>query len=250
MRIKFITELAIDTIKDNIKTLLPLFAKEDNKELKNKISEILDNELFIKDSNYELKDNLKLDSSLIGANEIDNVIKIFEGLPSDLPMTIATDERFWAGLSIIHFWPYVQMRWKIKENLEENKVLSHYLYFQDRRKSLTRDNAIARLWWIGRLTYDSKRNDKYELTKYVLADLDYINDFFGRNFSNNPRIVKEVIEAIEQVRNDGLKINRIIIRQLCVYVNMLGGVYILDEMSDGIIKKKVIDKAYKIVKKS
>ena len=250
MRIQFITGLAIDTIKANIKTLLPLFMNDDYKELIKKLSEILDNEIFIKDTNYELKENLKLDSSLIGANEINNVIAIYEGLPQDLPMTIATDERFWAGLSIIHFWSYVQMRWKIKENLDESKVLSHYLYYQDRRKSLTRDNAIARLWWIGRLTYDSKRNDKYELTKYVLADLDYINDFFGRNFSNNPRIVKEVIEAIEQIRNEGLKINRIIIRQLCVYVNMLGGVYILDEMSEGTIKKKVIDKAYKILKTS
>ena len=187
-----------------------------------------------------------LDSSLIGIQEVENVKKIFLPL-IDLPPTIAKDERFWAGLSIIHFWKYVQMRWHIHNNLTANNVLTHYLYFFNIRRSLTR-NALARLWWIGKLTYDIKRDNKFELTSFVLSDTSYVIDLLERNFSNNPRIVKEVVEAIEQVRSEGFHLNRDQIRPLCIYVNMLGGVYILDAMNEGAIKTKVIEKAQKILK--
>ena len=55
---------------------------------------------------------------------------------------------------------------------------------------------MARLWWIGRLTYDSSRSDPYELTRFLCQDQDYIESICGRNVFNNPIVGNATIAAL------------------------------------------------------
>lgn len=109
-------------------------------------------------------------------------------------------------------------------------------------------NAIARLWWIGRLTYDENRTDPYELTKFVCENADYIMHVLERNTSNNPMIVRAFLGAVIDARNEGLAINTDVVGALAKYLNLLGGIYILDCLEPNTIHQKIFEKARKISK--
>lgn len=50
----------------------------------------------------------------------------------------------------------IQYRWGIDQKCTVSAVKDHFFFGQKAgRRSLTR-NALSRLWWIGRLTYDEK----------------------------------------------------------------------------------------------
>ena len=51
-------------------------------------------------------------------------------------------------------------------------------------------NAVSRLWWIGRLTYDKSREDSYELTAVLCESADFITGFLERNISDSILLFK------------------------------------------------------------
>jgi hypothetical protein len=176
----------------------------------------------------------------------------------DLPSAVAMDERLWAGIAIDLGWKYVRERWDIqamfaqKDKSLKNKIHEHFFFMHNPRRSFTR-NAISRLWWLGSLTYDEKNlEDPYRRTRVVTADLGYVVDLLERNFSNNRRISSEFVDAVEaareKVKDEGKVILRPELRILCKYLNMLGGVYILDSMPEGKIYQKIYDKALEIAR--
>jgi hypothetical protein len=159
----------------------------------------------------------------------------------------ASDERLWAALCLGPFWKYVQYRWEINKKATVANIKQHYLFGYGPRRSLTR-NAISRLWWIGRLTYDDTRTDPYELTKLVCENSDYIMHILERNTSNNPMIIRAFLGAVLDARNEGMNINTDAVGELAKYLNLLGGIYILDCLKPERIHQKIIDKAREITK--
>ena len=157
----------------------------------------------------------------------------------------ASDERIWAGLCLGPFWTYVQYRWEIAKKCTNSIIEQHYFFGFGARRSLTR-NAIARLWWVGRLTYDETRTDPYELTKFVCENANFVVDILERNTSNNPRIIRAFLNAVLKARDEGLCINTKNIRELEKYLNLLGGTYILDCLPPDKIFNKVLEKAHEI----
>lgn len=176
--------------------------------------------------------------------EFANVKKIYSSLKF-LSDSTASEERLWAALCLGPFYQYVQYRWRdsIKK---ENGVLDHFFFKGANRRSLTR-NAISRLWWIGRLTYDKTRNDPFELTEFVCNHSDYIFHFIERNTSNNINIMRPFLEAIMDEIQKGSELNTDDIGEISKYLNLLGGMYILDVMPEEWIKSKIIWKIQQIV---
>ena len=117
------------------------------------------------------------------------------------------------------------------------------------RVSLTRQ-GVARLWWIGRLTYDGQRSDPFELTKLVCEQASFITDILERNTSNNPRIVHAFLDALLALRGEGITITAELVRELSKYLNVLGGTYLLDCLSPEKIMLKVTEKGREIAEKS
>ena len=176
--------------------------------------------------------------------EAENVKRIY-GHFRFLSDSQASDERLWAGLCLGPFWNYVKYRWDIDKKCTVGNVQQHFLFGFGARRSLTR-NALSRLWWIGRLTYDEKRSDPWELTKFVCESSDYIMHILERNTSNNPAIIRPFLGAIIEAKAQGLPIDTNIVGELAKYLNLLGGIYILDCLPEQRIYDKILAKANEI----
>jgi len=246
MKIKFLSELALDTVAVNLKRYMSFFDDDTNERLLSELQKEL-SEPPLKDSNFSLPDTMNLDGTLRGGQEVENVRK-FHGALKKLPHSIACDCRIWAGLTIGHFWQFTKNRWDFDKGVTVSKVRDHFLFMGQSKKAYTR-NALSRLWWIGDLTYDEDRDDPYEITAFTMKDTDYVVNLLERNFSSNRLIFREFVEAVECGRREGLVIDRPEIRELCKYLNLLGGVYVLDALPPGMIRDKIYARAKKINEK-
>lgn len=243
MKIQFVSYDNIDLIKSNLKAWTDNFKLDSSKWLEAEI----DGTLFFDARFGEVNDiNLDMSESKAFLTEAKNAQIIYENMKF-LSDSQASDERLWAGLCLGPFWNYVKYRWNIDEKCTKDNIVQHFFFGYGPRRSLTR-NAIARLWWIGRLTYDENRSDPYELTKLVCENADYIMHVLERNTSNNPMIVRAFLSAIIDARNEGLIINTDVVGALAKYLNLLGGIYILDCLEASTIHKKILEKARKITK--
>ena len=174
-------------------------------------------------------------------------VQEFYGKLSFISDSQASDERLWAGLCLGPFYEYTQYRWKIAQKCTKQDVKAHYFFGFGARRSLSR-NALARLWWIGRLTYDDSRPDPYELTKFVCENADHALHIIERNTSNSPTIIRAFVSAILTARAEGLNINTDIVGELSKYLNLLGGTYILDCLPYDTIYNKILAKARELAK--
>lgn len=256
MKVRYLSERALNTLKSSLDAYLPYFAEETNAALIAKLKEDLETDEIFRDTNYVFPDE-ELSSSKESDAELGSIKEVY-GAMKDLPSAVAMDERLWAGIAIDLGWKYVRERWDIqsmfaqKDKSLKNKIHEHFFFMHNPRRSFTR-NAISRLWWLGSLTYDEKNlEDPYRRTRVVTADLGYVVDLLERNFSNNRRISSEFVDAVEaareKVKDEGKVILRPELRILCKYLNMLGGVYILDSMPEGKIYQKIYDKALEIAR--
>lgn len=182
--------------------------------------------------------SLEMSSADPELTDCDNV-KLVYGKFKTLSDSEASDERIWAGLCMGPFREYVIYRWGAKST---ESIIQHFFFGFGARRSLTR-NALARLWWIGRLTYDSKRTNPYELTELICKNQDYIVSVLERNTSNNPMIVGAFLDTVLKAKEQFSKTwDRDKFRELAKYLNLLGGVYILDCIEKDILKGKLMNK--------
>lgn len=224
-----------------------LFTSETNADLIEFIKENT-GESPLKDTRFDCLP-MELDPHPVGREEISNVKKVMNSLANISP-AVASNEKFWAGLCIGQGWKFVRDRWDVVRNHSGENIITHYLFGYGARRSLTR-NALARLWWIGHLTRDdSNASNPYEATEFVLEKLDHAVALLERNTSDNKRIVLESVQGILAARSEGFEIDRPAVRDLAKYVNIVGGVELLDLLPEGAIREKVLGRARKICKKS
>ena len=255
MKVRYLSEAALDTLMGSFEAYLPLFAEETNTALVKRLKEDLKKDEIFRETPYVFPDQ-PLRESKASEDELANIAAVYCAM-KELPSAVAMDERLWSGIAIDLCWGYVRSRWDIdslfeaKDGSVSGKVLDHFFYRYGPRRSFTR-NAISRLWWLGRLTYDETESDPFRRTRIVAQDLGYVVDLLERNFSNNKRISFEFVDAVEKAREEvgpsGCVILRPELRTLCKYLNMLGGVYILDNLPDGMIFRKIHDKAVAIAR--
>lgn len=237
MRLSIIEEDKMIALKTNLPNIKDKFLNLDT----NWLREYFDITPFI-ETKYIVDDFfLDMSSQKPFLTEYENVKRIYSNL-SFLSDSQASDERLWVGLCLNNFYSYVQYRWDILSKCTEENIKQHFFFGYGPRRSLTR-NALSRLWWIGRLTYDKSRKDPYELTKFVCESSDYIMHILERNTSNNPMIVKAFISALLAAREEGITLNTDIVGELSKYLNLLGGTYILDTLSEEKIREKILGKA-------
>lgn len=241
MKLQFVSYDALDIIKTNLPQWISGFKLDSSEWLEQE----LDMPLFT-DTKFGFIDNFALDTSADKPflTEAENAQRVYDKLRF-LSDSQASDERLWAGLCLGPFWKYTKYRWEIDKKCTISNVQQHYFFGFGARRSLTR-NAAARLWWIGRLTYDDKRSDPWELTKFVCESSDYIMHILERNTSNNPAVIRPFLSAIINARNDGLQIDTNIVGSLAKYLNLLGGIYILDCLPETKIYDKIYSKAEEI----
>lgn len=173
-------------------------------------------------------------------NDIENVKILYSAL-KNITNTQATDERFWVGLAHGELWYYMVSRLSLNSNdVEAEKILSNFFFNTSRKRSLI-VHALAKLWWIGRLTYDPTADDPFEALEGLRYDCSSkILPFFSNNFTNNPKIIRALLKAIIYIEQRDVKVIREQWRELLRYLNMISGVIILDYLSENELKEKII----------
>jgi hypothetical protein len=167
--------------------------------------------------------------------------KRLHGAMRSLRISQATDERLWAHLSHVDYWAYMRARWPAESYIGATRTPSdsaanlreRYFFMSNRDRALVR-NGIARLWWYGHVSYDETRNDPYELTEVLLEKLDIAQSLLERSFSRNPAVCRAVLSVLKAEQERGKDFSeRTRFRALMQHLNMLGGVTVLDALSEG-----------------
>lgn len=237
MKLQLISQDSIDIIKSNLEIWKTRFDADDATWLEEK----LEGMLFLPTSYEDIPDfELVMDGENPFATEAKNVEIVYSNLQF-LTDSQASDERLWVGLGLSYFWKYIKYRWAIDGRSSVDTLRNHFFFGMGPRVSLTRQ-GVARLWWIGRLTYAGQRSDPFELTKLVCEQASFIPDILERNTSNNPRIVHAFLDALLALRVEGITITAELVRELSKYLNVLGGTYLLDCLSPEKIMLKVTEK--------
>ncbi|WP_053435319.1 DUF6339 family protein [Sporosarcina globispora] len=240
---KIIKSASLAELKENIEVNLSLYSSDKNKEiidLLNTDEAEPDNTLIVTDLNQKSKDDLP------------NAIRLYEKF-SNLPLSLASDEKFWAFLTHTSFWGYMRQRWPIEE-AEGNSIefIKTRYFFNTKNKTFYR-NGLSRLWWYAYLTYDSTKEDPYYYTRLMLSNQEIANLLIETtNLARNQVALKAILEIIikidelEQNSNiNRIKNKREFIRGLIKYVNLIGGVTVWDILSES----EAYEKAWKYVEK-
>jgi hypothetical protein len=171
--------------------------------------------------------------------DFENAVRVHKCLQQLTPLQ-ARDPRVWTRFAHVDCWKYMRARWPIErwerdsaQKAARNVVERYFVPRSDSRALLR--NGIARLWWTAHLTYDSTRDNPYELTGVLLFTLDITQQILERNMGRGPEILTGFLEFLLQNRQElltGENKNRDRIRSLAKFLNMYGGVCLLDCLSE------------------
>lgn len=171
--------------------------------------------------------------------DIENSILLHKALSKLTPLQ-ARDPRLWTRLSHVEYWGYMRKRWQVEryiasgEKKAEGRILERYFILQSQGRSLIR-NGISRLWWSAYLSHNSTRENPYELTHVLMSTLDITQSLLERSIGRAPNILHGFLEFLNRHKDEllsGGNENRLRIRHLAKFLNMYGGVSVLDYLSD------------------
>ncbi len=243
MKVHFLTENALEALRINLKANLKHYADRTN----NWIYDYFQSEPPFMEYKQDFPE-FKLTFNTcedFGKMDVNNTIILYSAMKS-LTDTQATDERLWAGMCHCDFWEFLNKRWKIAESLDlkDSSIRTRYFFAHNRKRSLI-TNSLAKLWWIGRLTYDEKRSDPFELTRYL--ETDYATKalvIFSNNYISNHDVAIGLLSALKYLEENQYSIkgqsSRSLYYEATRYLNVLGGTYILDYFSSEEIEEKII----------
>lgn len=198
---------------------------------------------FFGHSNWKFETDLNLpDIELVhGGPESDgeNACRIYTAWA--ITPNIATDERIWAWATHDLFRSYMQIRWPVGSTTD---IKSRYFFGQ----KLMARNGLSRLWWGAYLTYDKTQSDPFALTRFLFEDQDRALNLLERNLSNNPAIVKGILQPLSDIRAAIPESNlRDLFRNIMIWINREGGLLILDALQQNQIAEKVKRHADKLM---
>ena len=231
--VKFISEEILLELKNNKAVLYKEVVSG-----KKTLQEAFRSEKIVRETNIPSDDfELYMSAEKPETTDVENIKRVHKHM-SALSESQASDERIWSAYTLSVFADYMRYRWPAES---ETAMMNHYFFSYSPKRSLFR-NGIARLWWIGHLTYDASREDnKFALTEYVCSKQDHINLLLDINFGNNPDIVRAVIKALMDAEAEGIDVDRDVVRKTSEYINILGGTYLVDALSFETVYNKTKD---------
>ena len=242
-RIRFFRQDALDTLRANVKENLSWYRNKDEAphpilDEYGEMSQSVDEACFD-----------TLNGNMTEGDDQKKVLAIYTAF-GNLSLQQATEERIWAYATHVLAKPYVAKRWsKIPTDDDEavKYILKHY--FVSGTRGLIRDNAVARLWWMGYLASRCQDYDLKETLRILLRDSDVRASLVERSsvsmsqemFSGVIRVLGKSLESSDNpdiykrdnFRNLMKMLNR---RGGRIMLNMLGEKQ-LDAMLDSMAKK-------------
>ena len=178
-----------------------------------------------------LQDRLETNAERASATDVQNALVVYQAL-SGLTSHQASIERMWAYLCHCDCPQYVAARWLTsrpqKKQDAVRKVENHF--FAVGNRPLIRDNAVSRLWWLGKIAHDVDPDDPSRFLSILLHRQDVRSALIERpSVSMNRRVLQEIYDVMrEHWTNGGALFGREAFRSWMVALNRRGGVVLLD----------------------
>lgn len=170
----------------------------------------------------------------LSLSDFENVKAMYEAL-KHLTVAQATQERMWVGFAHLQMRDYFYFRLKNDLDKKNEKRLKSALFFVNGPKRSLFVHVLARLWWVGYMTYDeSNPQDPYWLTDFF-CKREFSGRsvyFFSSNFTANRTITKGVLQALKKLNDEGFEIKRAHFVEAGRYLNIVGGAMILDMLDE------------------
>lgn len=184
-----------------------------------------------------LSDRLTVDQRTV--EDIANVKQIYGNMRALTPLQ-ATNQYMWTCLAHTVYKEYVLHRWFDDEKfdtLSDEKKLTRIIsrFFATSNERSLNNNAIARLWWYGYISYDAQnRSNPFHLTEVLVSNTKFCTDFMQSHCCWNRTVGKGVLQAVADLipqlgKNEGISGYY---RQLKKYLNRYGAVTSLDFLSE------------------
>ena len=181
----------------------------------------------------DLYERLVSDTNQPSATDVENALIVFDAL-SGLTPHQASIERMWAYLCHNDHLQYVTARWLSrrpeKDDIAIRNVRNHF--FAAGNRALIRDNAISRLWWLGKIAHEVDSENPREFLTILLHRQDVRSALIERpSISMNRRILRAIYQVMRGHWADGGSLFvRETFRSWMIALNRRGGVVLLDAL--------------------
>lgn len=185
--------------------------------------------------------------------DAENALIVYRAL-SDLTPHQASIDRLWVYLCHTEARTYTIGRWYTsrKKTSEDDikNVVNHFFVSGDR--SLIRDNAISRLWWLGKIAIDIDPDNPENFLEIILHKQDVRSALIERpSTSRNRTVLKEIYTVMcEYWENGGELFARDNFRKWMVNLNRRGGVILFDALSTTELDKILNEEAERAIENS
>lgn len=171
--------------------------------------------------------------------DIANVKQIYGNMRTLTPLQ-ATNQYMWTCLAHTIYREYVLHRWFDDEKfdaLSDEKKIKRIIsrFFATNNERSLNNNAIARLWWYGYISYDAQnRSNPFHLTEILVSNTKFCTDFMQSHCCWNRGVGKGVLRAVADLipqldKNEGISGYY---RRLKKYLNRYGAVTSLDFLNE------------------
>lgn len=248
MKLKTFTEDAMELLQHNVDANVKYYQKPSNLW----IYDFIENEEDIRDFYTDVPDfELIFDKNDTSKSDIENVKTVYSNLKF-LTNEQASDNRLWTGITHLNFWEFMHNRWEVGEKGQNaNNIKGRY--FIEMSSSYRRSlivNTISKYWWVGKKLYDEDADDPFYLLKYFESDYSTRTfNLLSSSFANNDEIIRFTVESLVELEQE---IERRLVRkeyiEIMRYLNILGGINVLDYFIKMEFKEKIKKRFYKEIK--
>lgn len=122
--------------------------------------------------------------------DFSNSIKLYEHLKA-LPRYILSDERFWLWLHFDKFYDVVRTMMKVNGN---STIENMWMHTQGTRRGLM-FGVLSRCFFRVALSIAETKENKYELTKWVIDNPERFRNLTWRSFSSEAHLVRGALKG-------------------------------------------------------
>ena len=235
MRLRYFTSESLEVLRSTISDRLDWYYAPDSKPFP-----WFGDSRQSKLSAPALAGGILVDADKPHATDVDNALYVYTSLP-DLTPHQASIERMWAYLSHCDCPRYVATRWlKHRPSKTEDAIRKvHNHYFATGNRGIIRDNAISRLWWLGKIAVDADPDDPRHFLTILLHRQDVRSALIERpSVSLNPGVLRRIYSVMrEQWDSDRELFERDAFRKWMTGLNRRGGVVMLDALPEDALDK-------------
>lgn len=237
MKVKFLADETLMDLRNNFEAYKEHYYSQNHQWFNNYFNEegkVIESKIDFEMPEFNYDDDYSI-------SDRENVKIIYNAL-NQLSVSQATQERLWSGLAHIQFRDFSFYRLK-NELLDKNdKRLNTALFFKNGNKRSLFVHILARLWWVGYMTYDEENPENpYWLTDFF-TEKDFSARsvvFFSSNFTSNRNITKGILRSLIKRQEQGVTIKRDHFVQANKYLNVVGGAMILDMLTTQEVEEMV-----------